>query len=198
MIEVQTVGLVLAGGRSSRFGAEKAVQVLAGRTLLEWAHGALAAVCGEVAVSAAPGSDAAALAAAQGWAVLADDDGHASGPLAGIAAGLAWAATAGAAQLVTLPCDTPGVGADILSRLLDESGGAFAATADGPHALCAVWPVAALPALTASLSGGGHPAVRDALKVAGAKPVIFAEARPFANVNTPLDLAALAATRSRP
>src|SRR5258706_13654200 len=79
-------GLVLAGGRSSRFGAEKAVQVLAGVTLLERALGVLDAVCMVVAVSAAPGL-AKASATRLGRTVLADDPGHVNGPLAGRSAG---------------------------------------------------------------------------------------------------------------
>ncbi|HWA62876.1 MAG TPA: NTP transferase domain-containing protein, partial [Caulobacteraceae bacterium] len=52
-------GLVIAGGRSNRFGAEKAVQLLKGRSLLEWAASALAEVCADVAVSARADSGAA-------------------------------------------------------------------------------------------------------------------------------------------
>src|SRR6185503_10850243 len=44
-------GLVLAGGRSIRFGGEKAVAKLEGRTLLEWAAERLRTVCGSVAIN---------------------------------------------------------------------------------------------------------------------------------------------------
>ena len=192
-LRMRPAGLILAGGRSSRFGAEKAVQDLAGRTLLEWSLAALSAVCGEVAVSAAQGSAAAALARALGCCVVSDDPAHAGGPLAGIAAGLAWAGAGGATHLVTLPCDTPGVTPTILSAVIAAAGpaGAYAATTDGPQALCAVWPIAALPTLAAALADGRHPAVRDALAAAGARPLPFEDAAPFANVNTPADLASL-------
>src|SRR5258706_10081664 len=106
-------GLVLAGGRSSRFGAEKAVQVVAGVTLLERALGVLDAVCMVVAVSAAPGL-AQASATRLGRTVLADDPGHVSGPLAGVSAGPTWALAQGYSPLVTPPCDTPPLRPDIL------------------------------------------------------------------------------------
>jgi molybdopterin-guanine dinucleotide biosynthesis protein A len=191
-LPARPAGLVLAGGRSSRFGAEKAVQSLAGRTLMEWSLAALSAVCGEVAVSAATGS-AAVLAQSLGRTVLVDDPAHADGPLAGVAAGLAWAAAQGAAQLVTLPCDTPAVTGAILAQLLEAAGGGggFAATADGPQNLCAVWPVTALAGLRAAMHDGGHPSVRDALSAAGCRAVPFDDPAAFANINTPDDLAAL-------
>jgi len=66
------VGLVLAGGRSLRFGADKALASLGGRTLLEIAVARLGQVCTETAVSAPLGGPVAALAERLGLAVLDD------------------------------------------------------------------------------------------------------------------------------
>jgi molybdopterin-guanine dinucleotide biosynthesis protein A len=135
-------GLALAGGRSSRFGREKAAEPVAGRPMLDWCVAALAAHCDRVAVSAAAGSQAEALAREWGLSVLLDDSGYAPGPLRGILAGLAWAAADGRDWLLTLPCDTPRIGADEVARLLAETGDAPAAqahTSEGPQGLCAVW-----------------------------------------------------------
>ncbi|HWA63044.1 MAG TPA: molybdenum cofactor guanylyltransferase [Caulobacteraceae bacterium] len=184
-------GLVIAGGRSNRFGAEKAVQILNGRSLLEWAASALAGVCADVAVSARADSGAAGIAARLGLPLLTDDPAHPQGPLAGVAAGLAWAAARGASGLVTLACDTPGVTAAMLRRLVEAGPAAHAATADGFQGLCALWPVSALPDLKAALDEGRHPSVRAALAAAGAAPVLFDDAEAFANLNSPEDLARL-------
>jgi molybdopterin-guanine dinucleotide biosynthesis protein A len=184
-------GLVLAGGRSSRFGADKATQLLGGRSLMAWSLAALDAVCAEVAVSAPLGSEAAALADAAGRTVLADDPRHEAGPLAGIAAGLAWAAGAGFGYLATLPCDTPMVGPEILQRLVAVAP-AYAVTADGPQALVAIWPTSAGAELARSLAMGRHPSVRQALQACQARPALFEDEGPFRNANTPADLAALA------
>lgn len=181
-------GLVLAGGRSSRFGAEKAVQILNGRTLLEIALATLQEVAGPLAVSAAAGSEAEALAISLGYPVVTDDPDFPKGPLAGITAGLAWAADAGAGVMMTLPCDTPMVDAQVLRRL-GTTG--FATTADGPQSLIAAWPVAAIGVLRAWLVSGEHPAVHMALERVGVTPIRFENRDAFANVNTPEDLARL-------
>jgi len=184
-------GLVLAGGRSSRFGADKATQLLSGRPLLAWSLAALDSVCAEVAVSATPGGDAAVLAGALGRTVMADDPRHEAGPLAGVAAGLAWAANAGFSYLATLPCDTPLVGPAIMQRLATAAP-AYAVTADGPQALVAIWPTSACEGLARTLAMGRHPSVRQALEACQARAALFEDARPFRNANTPADLAALA------
>lgn len=188
-------GLVLAGGRSSRFGTDKAVARLDGCPLLAWALAALDGACETVAVSAAAGGAAAALGTALGRPLVSDDPAHGEGPLAGVAAGLAWAAAGGFDFLVTLPCDTPRIGTAHLEALIAGMGeaAAFAVTPEGPHPLCAAWRTRLAADLAHALAGGDHPSVQDFLKAAGARAVFFAEAGPFANVNRPEDLARLAA-----
>ncbi|MDE2136975.1 MAG: molybdenum cofactor guanylyltransferase [Gammaproteobacteria bacterium] len=188
-------GVVLAGGRSVRFGGEKAAALLAGKPLVLWAVERLREVCAQVAVNARPGSEAQALARAAGLEVLHDLPGDAAGPLAGVRAGLIWAAGQGAEALAVSPCDAPLLPADLYPRLIAAAGAgaAMAETADGPQPLCAVWPVGALGALTAALAGGAHPATWRMLEEIGAQRVHFAQAGDFVNLNTREELAALAA-----
>jgi molybdopterin-guanine dinucleotide biosynthesis protein A len=115
-------GLILAGGRSSRFGSEKAAALLDGRPLLMHAYAALTPHCATVAVSAAPGSEAERLAAGVDLPVLHDAPGHPRGPLAGVVAGLAWARGEGADLLAIAPCDTPRMGAGAVGRLIGALG----------------------------------------------------------------------------
>ena len=188
---LRVAGLVLAGGLSRRFGREKATALWRGRSLLAWSLTALDGGCESVAVSAAPSSGAESLALAAGRIVLHDGPGHPRGPLAGLAAGLAWAASEGFDALATLPCDTPLVSATEIHALieaLDEAGGAHAVTADGPHGLCAIWRVGLAPALSARLAVGDHPPVHRLLAEIGSRPVRFADAAPFRNINTEADL----------
>lgn len=182
-------GLVLAGGRSTRFGSEKAIASLNGRTLMEWALDALRPHCGAVAVSARLTSGAAGLASRLGVPIVEDAAGAPDGPLAGIAAGLRWASARGAEHLATLPCDMPHAPADLIPRLAGARGEAFAAfatTAEGPHPLCAVWSVDLLGALESELARG-HPAVRRFLGDIGAVAIPFEDAAAFANLNRPGD-----------
>ena len=187
-------GLVIAGGRSVRFGGEKAAAILGKKPLLIWAARRLQGSCSTVAVNARPGTEAEALARAEGLPVLYDAPGDAAGPLAGVKAGLAWAMELGASALAVSPCDAPLLPEELFARLITEagSGAAMAETAEGRQPLCAVWPVSALPALVAALANGAHPATWMLLESIGAKRVHFADTAAFANVNTRPDLAALA------
>lgn len=195
----QLLGIVIAGGRSLRFGGEKAVATLAGRPLLLWAADRLARNCSRVAVNARPGTGAAELAAAQGLEVISDAPGDADGPLAGVKAGLAWAAGHGATALAVSPCDVPLLPDDLYSRLYDAANGgaAMAETAEGRQPLCAIWPVSALGPLREALAGGAHPATWKMLEQVGAVKVRFEETERFANLNTREDLAGFEARLAR-
>src|SRR5689334_18299250 len=146
-------GVVIAGGRSLRFGGEKAVALFAGQPLLLWAVNRLARVCGAVAVNARSGTAAEALALAEGLTVIHDAAGDPDGPLAGVKAGLQWAQQRGAVQLAVSPCDVPLAPDDLYSRLHAEAGegAAMAKTGEGRQPQCAIWPVSALPALSDAL-----------------------------------------------
>jgi molybdopterin-guanine dinucleotide biosynthesis protein A len=192
-------GLVLAGGRSVRFGGEKAVALLEGRPLLLWAAERLGKVCERCAVSVRPGTQAEAVAQANGLAPLYDAAGDAAGPLAGVKAGLIWAAELGARTLAVSPCDAPLLPDDLFARLLAGAAGgaALAETADGRQPLCAVWPIAALPAVREALQGGAHPPTWRVLEELGARKIRFEPAESFANLNTRADLEAVEAARAR-
>jgi molybdenum cofactor guanylyltransferase len=192
------VGLVLAGGRSVRFGGEKAVALLDGRPLVEWAVQRLQSVCADVAINVRAGTEAESVAKALGLAMLYDAPGDAAGPLAGVKAGLLWAGEKGARALAVSPCDAPLLPDDLYVRLLAsaDDGAAMAETSEGRQPLCALWPVAALPIVREALAGGAHPPTWQLLERLGAKKVFFERPETFANVNTREDLAAVEARRS--
>jgi len=193
------VGLVLAGGRSVRFGGEKAVALLEGRPLLEWAAARLRTVCESVAVNVRQGTEAEAVSKALGLPTLYDAAGDALGPLAGVKVGLIWAEAQGAHTLAVSPCDAPLLPDDLYERLLEraEGGAAMAETSDGRQPLCALWPVAALPSVRDALADGAHPPTWQLLERIGARKVFFERPEAFANINTCEDLAAVQAQRRR-
>lgn len=189
-----TGGVLLAGGLSTRFGAEKAVALLHDGLLMD-------AVCerfaplAQFAVSARPGSAAEGHARARGLDVLHDDPTHPSGPLAGLAAGLAWAKRRNLHMVATAPCDTPLLPLDLFPILLShlrEAPAAFAVTADGPNPLCAVWRTDILPDLSARLTDH-HPSVQSFQAELGSIAVRFDDAAAFANANTREALSAIEA-----
>lgn len=192
-------GVVIAGGRSVRFGGEKAVAGLAGKPLLIWAVERLRCSCGVVAVNARPGTEAEALALAEGVPVLHDAQGDAAGPLAGVKVGLAWAVQAGARALAVSPCDVPLLPDSLFQRLITTAGNgaAMAETVEGHQPLCAVWPVSALARVTEALQEGRHPPTWLVLESIGAVRVRFPSPEAFANINTRADLAAIAGRLER-
>ena len=115
------------------------------------------------------------MAKAQGLPTLYDETGDALGPLAGVKVGLIWAAGQGARTLAVSPCDAPLLPDDLYVRLLEraEGGAAMAETSEGRQPLCALWPVAALPAVREALADGAHPPTWQMLERLGARKVSF-------------------------
>jgi molybdopterin-guanine dinucleotide biosynthesis protein A len=187
--------MVLAGGRSVRFGGEKAAAELAGTALLIWAARRLQRSCSAVAANVRSGTQAEAIARANELPLLYDLPGDALGPLAGIKVGLIWARELGASALAVTPCDVPLLPDDLFVRLGAAAGGgpAMAETAAGDQPLCALWPISALPKVAEALQDGAHPPTWRLLQSLGATRVRFADEPAFANVNTQADLAAIAA-----
>ncbi|THD49122.1 MAG: molybdenum cofactor guanylyltransferase [Bradyrhizobium sp.] len=194
--------LILAGGRSSRFGSDKALAELAGRPLI--AHVADVLRPSATAMAVSGGREAAAML---GALLLRDPADCPKGPLAGILAGLQWAEESHADWLVTTSCDVPLIPADMATRLIDAAHAsdaelAVARTDDGLHPLCAVWRPRLRARLAEALSRGAHPAVRQFAAQVHSVEVAFPERDDFLNVNSASDIVIaerrLAARQRRP
>jgi molybdopterin-guanine dinucleotide biosynthesis protein A len=187
------LGVILAGGRGLRMGGgDKGLLPLGHGTLLDHVIDRFDPQVAGLALNA--DGDPARFARF-GLPVIADSvPGHA-GPLAGVLAGLDWAAGQGATAIVTAAADTPFLPQDLVPRLLlaaKVSGApiALAATASGRHGTFGLWPVALREDLRAALAGGTRK-VTDWADRHGAASAPFTETPwdPFFNVNTPEDLA---------
>jgi molybdopterin-guanine dinucleotide biosynthesis protein A len=112
------VGIILAGGRSTRFGADKASALLAGRPLLQWVADALSQVCREIVAVRAQGQRLPDIDCAAAIRVVEDvfDD---LGPAAGMVAGLR-AIERGVA--VAASCDVPLLEPRLLRSLVGSLG----------------------------------------------------------------------------
>ena len=113
-------GLILAGGKSSRMGAEKATLMWNGEPFLAHLARSLgsAVPAPAIVVSVASPNTAAARLATDLRLAIAADAVPDSGPLAGLAAGLAALAELGCAGAVVATCDSPGLSAALVAELV--------------------------------------------------------------------------------
>jgi molybdopterin-guanine dinucleotide biosynthesis protein A len=187
-------GAVLAGGSSSRMGAPKAFTLLAGRLLLAHVLDRLRPQTACIYLNPRDDSDR---WRAFGCPLVADPpQWRGAGPLAGVAAILARAAGEGFVWVATAPCDAPFLPVDLVTRLAEPivlgAPAAGAVGAGGLEPLFALWPVAAAGRIEAALAERRAGPSR-VLQEMGAARVSFGsspEADPFANLNTPEELAA--------
>jgi len=183
-------GVILAGGLGSRLGGvDKALLPLAGAPLLAHAMARLSPQVERLALSA--NGDPARFARF-GLPVLPDALPDHPGPLAGVLAGLDWAAGGGADAVVTAAVDTPFFPGDLAARLADGIGAApvaIAASLGRRHPAFGLWRVTLRPELRLALATGVRRLGVFADGV-GAVAVRCPVRRidPFLNINTPDDL----------
>lgn len=190
-------GVILAGGLARRMGGgDKGFREVAGRRLIDRVIDRLAPQCGPLAINA--NGDPRRFVEF-GLPILPDGiDGY-PGPLAGVLAGLDWAAGFGAEAIITAAADTPFFPMDLRERLkaaAGPSGLALAAAKDEEgvlrrHPTFGLWPVALREDLRAALTGGLRKIVlwTDA-HAAGLAEFPSGPPDPFFNVNAPGDILA--------
>jgi len=197
---VSTVGLLLAGGQSRRMGGgDKALRLLGGITLLERV---IARLRPQVEALVLNANGDALRFAEFGLPVAADSVPDFAGPLAGVLAGLDWAAAQhpGCAFVASVATDAPFFPRDLVARLtqrLDEAHADLAcAASDGrEHPVFGLWPVRLRDELRRAVVVEGVRKVdlwTGRYKLATA-PFPAAPIDPFFNANRPEDLSAAAA-----
>ncbi|MBZ5522625.1 MAG: molybdenum cofactor guanylyltransferase [Acidobacteriia bacterium] len=183
-----STGFVLAGGKSSRMGRDKALLELDGATLAERTCDLLAHVCGKAAILGAP----------ELYGHLGEcypDIYTDCGPLAGIHVALLNSQTR--LNFITA-VDTPFLSEEFLAYVLQRAAGSQAAVtvpeiAGYVQPLCAVYTPAFLPVAEAALRGGLYKIVPlfsevESLVLTGDELKRFAlDSGMFDNLNTPED-----------
>jgi molybdenum cofactor guanylyltransferase len=201
-------GLVLAGGRGQRMGgADKGLQMLHGQPLAAHVLARLAPQVGTLMISANRNRDTyAELGAPWQARVIADTLADFPGPLAGLLAGLravsqnAVDTEATTEWLLSAPCDSPWLPADLAVRLADAARAqgvpiATATTTDAAgevslHPVFALVHVSLADDLAAFLDAGERK-VRAWYARHRAAEVAFADERAFYNINSFQELADL-------
>ncbi len=174
MTSKMTMGLVLAGGKSSRFGSDKALAEIDGHSLLALAVDRLSGWCEQVVIVGREASPA---------PCLPDWPRAGMGPLGGIAAALRLAQDEGYDAVLSCGVDSPGL-PDNLPQLLAPAPSYLRA-----QPVVGLWPVSAARAIEAILTREGRHSMRQFAEAIGARAVEV-DTIP-ANINTPEDLAAL-------
>lgn len=193
--EAKIVGLLLAGGQARRMGGgDKPLLLLDGKPILAHVVSRLGPQCARLALNA--NGDPARFAAF-GLPAIPDDQPDFAGPLAGVLAGMNYAAAnwPDATAILSAPADTPFLPSDLAQRLsagMRSARASIAVAASGgrTHHAVALWDIALREPLFRALREEG---VRKVSAFIARFPQVTVDWRasptdPFFNVNRPEDL----------
>lgn len=154
------IGVILAGGSSTRMGRDKATVEVAGRSMAEWVTEALSRVCEEVASAGRP---------LPGLESVPDPGLVGRGPLAGLVG--AFHRFPGRA-LAVVAVDQPWVRVDTLARLGELAAEEAVVPVDAGvrQTTCAIYPAALVEVAERELAGEGS--LQSLLDVAAFLPVL--------------------------
>lgn len=172
----RTIGVVLAGGASSRMGRDKALLEIGGETLVAGAARRLGEICDEVLIADA----------GRGLLPGSIPDGPGKGPAAGI---LGAARVRPGHSLLVLAVDLPRVPVTLLAKLAGSDADlAVPRWEGGLEPLCALYGPAALAALEERV-GQGRLDLRTLAETPGLRVRYLEEpGEVFLNLNRPEDL----------
>ena len=191
-----TLGLVLAGGQAQRMGGgDKALIRIGGAPILDRVLDRLRPACVQIVLNA--NGDPTRFAA-YGLPVIPDSVPDFAGPLAGILAGLDWAAqhARDIEWMVSVPSDCPFLPEDLVPRLhaarrAENKPLACAQSGDWRHPVVGLWPVALRENLRRTLIDEDMRKVEVWTARYGVAIATWPDQPidPFFNVNTPQDAA---------
>lgn len=190
-------GVILAGGEGRRMGgADKGLQLLDGLPLVQWVLDRLSPQVDAMVISANRNIDR---YREFGCPVLTDEQLGFAGPLAGLQAALARAATP---LVLTAPCDSPALPADLRVRLhaaLESAQADLAVPRAGQrvHRAFCLARREVLPRLTAYLAGGDRKLGLWHESMSTVEVDFDDQAEAFGNINSPADLAAFQSLAAR-
>ncbi len=162
-------------------GVDKGLQLLRGKPMAQWVLERLSPQVAEIVVNA---NQNAGQYARFGYRVVGDEVSGFAGPLAGLHAGMK---AASHDLVVTVPCDSPFLPSDLVSRLNSFLKGkdlAVAKTGDQPHPVFALVRKSLLPNLEAFLVGGGRKIDAWYASLKFVEVAFDDEADAFRNINT--------------
>ncbi len=191
---MSVVGYVQAGGGSTRFGRDKALVELGGKTMLARTTELVASVCSEAIIVAAEGKYSA------GQAPILSDRWPGEGPLGGILTALQSSALRDSrlAWSLIVSCDMPFLSGEWLKYLCKRAERSNAhvvvpESVNGLEPLCACWDTRSTPVVQVAFDSGIRK-VTEAMKRMPMEVLdesvwkrFDTEGRLFWNMNTPAD-----------
>jgi len=169
---VKRLGAILAGGKSSRFGSDKAEALLQDRPLIEHVAGALRHQVDDVILCGRERPD---------LTHVADRPFADMGPLGGLNAALHYACNNGFDVVLSVGCDVLPI--PDMTRILDIETAHYI---EGHHVF-GLWPVSLAAKLDEHLEQQSNHSMRHWIETAGARPILSPV--PHFNINYPADLA---------
>ena len=173
------LGVILAGGKSRRFGQDKALALLDGQRLIDRAIAGLRVQVDEVIVAGRTMDSV---------TCVPDRPAPDLGPLGGLNAGLWHGRNFGFDWVVSAPCDAPFLPPDLVAKLWSAQAPRVAATS----AVIGCWPVALAEVLDQHLAACADRSMRLWAATAGAQAIDIGA---MPNINTPTDLRAVTPPR---
>lgn len=168
---MSVLGVILADGKSSRFGSDKALAILEERSLIEHVASSLSTQCEALIVVGRTQEE---------YQCITDRPAPNMGPLAGLASALAHAADIGFDHVLAVGVDTIGILADLHAKL--EPAPAYVIN----QPVIGLWPLTALTLLDDILASDERHSMLHFIERLGACGVALDS--PPNNINTPADL----------
>ncbi len=174
-------GIILAGGKSTRIGKDKAFITFQGKMLIEHSIALMQRICDEVIISANhPRYETFGLP-------VVPDNYPSIGPIGGLEASLDYSQTE---HNLVISTDTPFVGLSVYYEILKALKGELSVVprnGKNPEPLTAYYSKKLLPVIRQQIEIQNYK-IRDLLKEARVKYVGFAQSDVFKNLNTRTDL----------
>ena len=191
MSENNILGVVLAGGKSKRFGKDKSEATLGGKTLLEYTLDKIKSKFNTIIIVSNN-------KIIKNYITIKDCIEGQLGPLVGALSAMKWIKKNNYSYnwIITFPCDTPFFNISIIDKFikvskLNDSLLYFAKSAEKRHNIFGLWSVKLIETLEKDIIENNHRKVEKWANKIGVKTVNipYDNIDPFFNINTKDDLA---------